>query len=283
MTTDADIVRVAAPWPGTAARLLEGLADLGPGTWALEAICRASGSGTEPGHASQILAGLAMTGICTPAMIDDSWSCEYAPAELKRLANVLSGAEHFRRMRLSPLTAQLAVTMPMSPSHLETELTTILGRPGGYLTTTDAFARLARATDSRIVIMTPFIDAAGFRWIRRVFEAARLDCRKVLILRNADQYTVDLGVLQAQWLQALQVQVYDYHLSHDVAAGRALPVETFHAKLVVADDTLAYIGSANFLSSSEGISLETGLLVEGASAAQASRLADAVLRVARRL
>jgi hypothetical protein len=46
MAWDADIVRCAAPWPGTAARLLEGLAALGPGIWSLEQICRASTSGT---------------------------------------------------------------------------------------------------------------------------------------------------------------------------------------------------------------------------------------------
>jgi hypothetical protein len=31
-----------------------------------------------------------------------------------------------------------------------------------------------------------------------------------------------------------------------------LPIETFHAKLIIADDTLAYVGSANLLNSSEG-------------------------------
>src|SRR6266478_54418 len=55
MASDADIVRCAAPWPGTAARLLEGLAALGPGTWPAERICQASGSGTDPGYAAQIL------------------------------------------------------------------------------------------------------------------------------------------------------------------------------------------------------------------------------------
>ena len=68
-------------------------------------------------------------------------------------------------------------------------------------------------------------------------------------------------------------------------------------KLVVADDTLAYVGSANLLSSSEELSLETGLLIEGgdspprvygrtlpmAAAAQVARLVDGVLRVARSL
>ena len=41
MASDAEIVRCAAPWPGAAARLLEGLAALGPGTWRVEQICRA--------------------------------------------------------------------------------------------------------------------------------------------------------------------------------------------------------------------------------------------------
>ena len=59
-----------------------------------------------------------------------------------------------------------------------------------------------------------------------------------------------------------------------------MPIETFHAKVVVADDTLAYVGLANLLSSSEGLSLETDLLVEGGAAAQVAPLVDAVLRVA---
>jgi phosphatidylserine/phosphatidylglycerophosphate/cardiolipin synthase-like enzyme len=283
MASDAEIVRCAAPWPGTAARLLEGLAALGPGRWPLEQICRASASGTEPGHASQVLAGLAATGLCTAVAADDTWLCAYAPAELLRLVQVLNGADHFRRMRLNPETLELAVTMPLVPSHLEKELAATLGRPGGFLTTSVAFLRLAQAASHRLVVMTPFIDAGGFRWLRRVFEATRADCQRILVLRNTDEYTVELGVQHADWLQAMRVSVRDYHLAHAAAAGRALPIETFHAKLVVADEALAYVGSANFLNSSEGLSLETGLLVEGGAATQVARLVDAVLRVARSL
>src|SRR5712671_1784939 len=108
MTSDADIVRCTAPWPGTAARLLEGLAALGPGTWTVEKICQASASGTEPGHASQVLAGLAAAGLFVAVATHDSWVCEYAPTELQRLAHVLSGADHFRRMRLNPVAIELA-------------------------------------------------------------------------------------------------------------------------------------------------------------------------------
>jgi hypothetical protein len=283
MPSDADIVRCAAQWPGTAARLLEGLASLGPGAWPLEQICQASTSGTDPGYASQVLAGLATTGLCAAIAADDSWLCEYAPAELQRLAHVLNGADHFRRMRLNPVAIELAVTMPLAPSHLEKELAAMLGRPGGFLTTSAAFSRLAQAASRRLVVMTPFIDAGGFRWLRRVFEATRAECERIVVLRNTDQYTVELGVEHVDWLRALQVSVRDYHLSHSAAAGRALPIETFHAKLIIADDALAYVGSANLLNSSEGLSLETGLLVEGGAAAQVARLVDAVLRVARSL
>src|SRR5262249_7964595 len=71
--------------------------------------------------------------------------------------------------------------------------------------------------------------------------------------------------------------------SHAHSSGRQLQIETFHAKLVVADEALAYVGSANLLSSSEGLCLETGFLVEGAAASDVARLVDAVLRIARKL
>jgi hypothetical protein len=186
-------------------------------------------------------------------------------------------------MRLNPATIELAVTMPLVPSYLEKELAAALGRPGGFLTTSGAFSRLAEAASRRLVVMTAFIDAGAFRWLRRLFETARPDCEKTAVLRNTDQYTVELVVQHADWLRALQVSVRDYHLSHAATTGRPLPIETFHAKLIVADDTLAYVGSANLLNSSEGLSLETGLLVEGSAAIQVARLVDAVLRVARPL
>src|ERR1700722_2660555 len=91
----------------------------------------------------------------------------------------------------------------------------------------------------RLVVMTPFIDASGFRWLPRMLETTHANCQRIIVLRNADQYTVELGVQHADWLRAMQISVRDYHLSHSPAEGRALPIETFHAKVVVADDTLA--------------------------------------------
>jgi phosphatidylserine/phosphatidylglycerophosphate/cardiolipin synthase-like enzyme len=235
------------------------------------------------GHATQILAGLAASGVCASGEAEDLWSCAFAPAELVRISNLLAGADHFRRMRLNPAVTELAITMPLVPSFLEKELAAALGRPGGFLSTGAAFTRLAQAAVRRLAVMTPFIDAGGFRWLRRVLEPAPAECRKMLVLRDTDRYAVELGVEHADWLRSLQVSVHDYHLSHDAASGRQLPIETFHAKLVVADASRAYVGSANLLSSSENLSLETGFLVEGAAASDVARLIDGVLRVARAL
>src|SRR4029450_3215548 len=109
----------------------------------------------------------------------------------------LSGADHFRRMRLNPEAIELAVTMPLLPSYIEKELAATLGRPGGFLTTSAAFTRLAQAASRRLVVMTPFIDAGGFRWLRRMFEATPADCERIVVLRNTDKYMVELGVHHA--------------------------------------------------------------------------------------
>jgi hypothetical protein len=229
------------------------------------------------------MSGLAIAGLCSAQSDNDTWQSEYSAAELLRVASVLDGAELFRRMRLAPATTELTVTMPRGPSFLERELAASLGRPGGFISTSDAFTRIAQAATSRLVVMTPFIDPDGFRWLKRIFEACRPTCEKIVVLRDTQQYLVELGVLHSEWLRSLKVSVKDYHLSHGGSPSRSLAIETFHSKIVAADATLAYVGSANLLWSSEGVSLETGFLVDGQPAMQVARLVDGVLRVARSL
>jgi hypothetical protein len=93
---------------------------------------------------------------------------------------------------LNPEAIELTVTMPLLPSYLEKELAATLRRPGGFLTTSAAFTRLAQTASRRLVVMTPFIDAGGFRWLRRLFETTSADCQKIVVLRNTDRYMVEL-------------------------------------------------------------------------------------------
>lgn len=283
MALDADVVRCSAPWPGLAAQLVDAMATFGSEPWRPEDICVVASAGIDPGDAVPVLAGLATVGICAKTLAPDHWISLQAPAELIRLAVILRGADHYRRLRLEAVSVELAVTMPLAPSRLEPELGSTAGRPGGYLPTNDAFLRVARAAQKRLVVMTPFLDARGFGWLKAVMQTASPGTQKVLVLRDADKYAVELGVHQNDWIVGAGIVVCDYHLPHSHDSGRALPVETFHAKILLADNTLAYVGSANVLGSGNGTSLETGVLVDGAAAQQVARLVEAVVRVARPL
>lgn len=281
MSADGDVIRFAAPWPGAAAQLLEGFALLGAGAWTLERICAAAAAGLSPGDAGPILAGLQMAGVCSTGEGGDTWSSILSTQELRRLAQMLRGAEHFRRLRPEPTLFDVVVTMPLAPSLLADKLPDTPGRPGGYLTTSDAFHRIARAAQKRLVVATPFIDRTGFGWLRSVLSAARSGVERIVVLRDVESLSIELSVENRGWLRDLNVNVYEYRRAH-ARAHRALPLETFHAKLVVGDDTAAYVGSANVLGSGDGTSLEAGILVEGRAAAQVARLVDAILQVARR-
>ena len=280
MSADADVIRCAAPWPGSAAQLLEGLALLGAGAWTIDRVCAAAAAGLDPGDAGPVLAGLAMAGVCMCTDEDDTWSSPLASQELQRLAQLLRGAEHFRRLRAEPASFDLVVTMPLAPSFLAEKLPSAAGRPGGYLTTSDAFLRIAQAATRRIVVVTPFIDRAGFGWLRNMLVVSKPGVERIVVLRDVESLAIDLSVENRDWLRDLQVRVFDYRFEHR-RGDRALRLETFHAKLVVADDTIAYVGSANVLGSGDGTSLEAGVLVDGCGAVQAARLVDAILQVAR--
>lgn len=281
MPGDADVVRCASPWPGSAARILEAFAALGDGAWTLERICAASAVRIEPGDASPILGGLAVAGVFFCSDDGDTWSTALNRAEICRLATLLRGAEHFRRLRVEVPNLEVAVTMPMAPSRLAEQLPAAAGRPGGFLPTPTAFLRVAESARSRLVVMTPFINRSGFEWLQLIFRAAGERVQKIVVLRDAAPHAIDLSVHHADWLRALGVSVMEYSIAHATESGRALPIETFHAKIVLADERLAYVGSANVLGSGDGTSLEAGVLIDGTAALQLARLVDAVLRIAR--
>ncbi len=283
MAGDTDVVRCASPWPGTAAQLIEGLAALGPGQWSCDRVCGAGGYAMHPGDAAPVLAGLAVAGVCARSEDGASWSTELSISELRRLATLLRGAEQYRRLRHEAAQLELVVTMPMAPSFLAMELPETPGRPGGYLSTAAALLRIARSARSCLIAMTPYIDSYGFGWLRTMFDAAAPEVQKILVLRDSEKHAVALAVHHGDWLRAHKVAVSDYCLPHPAGSGRALPLETFHAKIVLGDDRLAYVGSANLLGSGDGTSLEAGVLVEGNAALQVARLVDGILRIARRL
>ena len=73
-----------------------------------------------------------------------------------------------------------------------------------------------------------------------------------------------------------------YSIAHDPSL-RTPTVETFHAKILLADDDKAYIGSANMTRWSRDFSMERGVILRGPSVRPVATLVDAVLGVSEQL
>ena len=74
MAADADVIRCAAPWPGVAAQIVEGMVVLGPGPWSVDRLYATAVAGVNPGDAEPVLRGLAAAGVCDRAAEDDHWT-----------------------------------------------------------------------------------------------------------------------------------------------------------------------------------------------------------------
>lgn len=173
MSAEADLIRCAAPWPGLAAQVLEAFETLGAGEWTPERLCAASIIGMAPGDAIQILVGLRLVGVCdrTP---DDSWRSPLSASELRRLATLLRGADHYRRLRLDASRCR-------SPSRCRRRQTSLRPsfrcHPGSFVDRRGVPARGARGNPS-----TGRDDAfhrpAGLRMDSRLILASALGGRK---------------------------------------------------------------------------------------------------------
>src|ERR1019366_7863736 len=155
--------------------------------------------------------------------------------------------------------ARVVITVPRRPSQFESALAEIPDS-GVLIETHAAFLHLSRLARARLVLVAPFLDEAGARWAISMFEATPAP-ERVLLCRNVSAFD-DLPMDCKQALEALGVQIRTYALIHEKDC-RYVGRESFHAKIVLADQVAAYVGSVNLLQSSKEIMLECGVLLEG--------------------
>jgi phosphatidylserine/phosphatidylglycerophosphate/cardiolipin synthase-like enzyme len=79
-------------------------------------------------------------------------------------------------------------------------------------------------------------------------------------------------------LAAKGVRVLGYAIAHDPAL-RNPAIETFHAKILLADDNKAYIGSANMTRWSRDFSLECGVIIRGPGIKPVATLVEAMMKI----
>jgi hypothetical protein len=170
---------------------------------------------------------------------------------------------------------QVVVTKPPAPSRFTKELLAATG-DWGLLDTKEALPGIAEAARSRFCVMTPYIDEIGAPILVNLFARVPKGVRRVLISRADSGNLLPQGLRGAAAdLVALGVAILSFRIEREGSSGN----EMSHAKVVLADDHTAYVGSLNMNQWSLQYSLELGVCVTGRSARLIANVVQAVENV----
>ena len=228
-------------------------------------------------RAQALLAALHTTGVIRRGPIE----CELlvTPADALRYATVLRGVAFAQHRQRDANSVDITLSPPASPSRLMETLPTAGFSWALLFDTKDSLIELASRSQRRFVIVSPFLDDEGLRWISALFEAARGATERLLIVRGRDDTELSVLRSHAQALAGWDARILSYAVAHDPAV-RAPVIETFHAKILVADDNRAYIGSANMNRWSRDVSMECGVIVSGPCVRTVATMVDAIVSIA---
>jgi hypothetical protein len=192
------------------------------------------------------------------------------------LASFLDGAAAMRSANPTDSSAAAVVTMPPLPSAVGRALPAIGIAHAGLIPTSEAFERVADAASVSLTVMTPFVNEEGLRWALQILRRTRAPQRR-LVVRAVPECSRTIRECREE-IQSAGVEVLNYSLR--ISDGPYY--ETFHAKVVLADASLAYVGSANFLAYARH-SMELGILADGRAAHVIASVVRAVEAVSDRV
>jgi phosphatidylserine/phosphatidylglycerophosphate/cardiolipin synthase-like enzyme len=184
---------------------------------------------------------------------------------LTALADNLRGIAAYLRVHKDRDAVRLVFTEPGLKSALRRAIDDAQALPPVVFQTSDAFFNLARGAKQELVILSPFMDPQGAELMVELFSLCGPEVRRVLISRPlAEPQCGNAFNPRAADFRRLSVSVIEYALPSSLPSGR----ETFHAKVVLADDSEYYVGSSNFMGSALERSFECGVFVRGETAKQ---------------
>jgi PLD-like domain len=184
---------------------------------------------------------------------------------LSALADHLRGVAAYLRVHKDRDAVRLVLTEPGLKSALRRAIDDAQALPPIVFQTRDAFFNLARGAKQELVILSPFLDPQGVELLLELFTLCRPEVRRLLISRPlAEAQCGDAFNPRAADFRRLNVSVIEYALPSSLPSGR----ETFHAKVVLADDSEFYVGSSNFMGSALERSFECGVFIRGETAKQ---------------
>lgn len=193
-----------------------------------------------------------------------------------QLAPLLQGARLYRtRVYRDADIVDVVLTKPPAPSQVSQQLESMLHGSWGFRDTRQLLPAIAESASSSFCVMTPFFDEVGAQVVLNLFERTSASDR-CLVLRTDKEGQLPPGLPGIREdLSRLSVAVLNFRLDRPDAPGN----ETFHAKVVLADEEAAYVGSSNMNQWSFEYSLELGLYVRGKAAVRIAALLRAVRAV----
>ncbi|WP_177330903.1 phospholipase D-like domain-containing protein [Pseudomonas sp. AAC] len=193
-----------------------------------------------------------------------------------QLAPLLLGARLYRtRVYRDADIVEVVLTKPPAPSQISLQLEKMLQGSWGFRDTRQLLPAIAESASSSFCVMTPFFDEVGAQVVLNLFERTSASDRCLILRTNKEGHPPAVLQFVREDLSRLGVKVLNFRLDRPDAPGN----ETFHAKVILADDAAAYVGSSNLNQWSFEYSLELGLYVRGKAAARIATLLCAIRAV----
>jgi phosphatidylserine/phosphatidylglycerophosphate/cardiolipin synthase-like enzyme len=216
----------------------------------------------------------------------DQWKVGVRPENIENLANLIRGAalkDKIERRKTNAEKTLITLTRPRKPSRLGDVIQSDKKLRLCVEDTGKVFRSMAAQAKNRFVIMTPFLDHFGAKWVVSLFQNSSPNISKVLILRFLDRpnmtgYPEGYLYIEPQ-LKEMGVVIYDFSLPRE---GETM-LETFHAKAVCADNSMVYVGSSNMNVYSREHSMELGVIVKGITAVRLAAILDKIMKIAKRV
>lgn len=221
----------------------------------------------------------ALLGAGLLSQMQDGIGLAVPKSDALRYAAVLRGVAYAQYRQRDANQVEITLSPPAHPSRLME----MLPKQGFSWTrlyhTKDSLIELASQAEKRLVIVSPFLDREGIEWIGQLFEATeRKSIQRIMIVRGRDQAEIEVLRKHGSQLSARGVDILSYAISHDPAL-RNPAIETFHAKILLADGNEAYIGSANMTRWSRDFSMECGVILRGPCVRPVATLVEAMIKI----
>jgi hypothetical protein len=272
-----EVLKELYPFSGQAARVLAYLADYPESISLADAELAARIRSVTAQHVAVVRRTLLASGLATASGF--TAVLIGTDKQLRRMALNLEGVAAYQKVHQDRDLVRLVITEPGTNSAVRRAIDQQAGLPPLLFQTSDAFVNLARSSVRELTVLMPFIDDEGAEVLIQLYSLTNNSISRNLVCRPLDEkHCGDVFYRRHEEFRNLNVAIYEYALPSPLPSRR----ETFHAKVILADQSAYYVGSSNLMGSALERSLECGVLVSGESARQLHAVLQAIKSIARR-